>query len=55
MTVVYSERGLFMAWHRQDGSVDNGWFAGPVDLVRWLKLYAGPLGTVRDIIVIRVG
>lgn len=54
-SIVYSETGIFMAWERYDGRIDNGWFAGPLDLVRWLKLFAGPMRVVRSIVVLRVG
>ena len=46
---------LFMVWLTSDipPRLNNGWFSGPVDLVRWLKLYAGPLNVVGRITLIR--
>jgi len=44
-----------MAYRHPDGRIDNTWFFGPVELVRWLKVYAGPLNVVGRIVVIREG
>lgn len=53
-TVRYG-RGIFMAYRHPDGRIDNAWFFGPVELVRWLKIYAGPLHVVSEILVLIEG
>ena len=53
--IEYSESGIFMAWKHSDGRLENGWFFGPLELVRWLKVYGAPLGVVDHIVVLRVG
>lgn len=54
-TIVYSSTGIFLVYRRPHGTIENAWFHGPLDCVRWLRLYAGPLGYVDSIVSIQFG
>lgn len=44
---------MFMVYEDSQGRIQNAWFAGPTDLVRWLKVFGVPLGCVVKILVLR--
>jgi hypothetical protein len=43
---------IFLCYKTSDGRLDNAWFVGPIELVRWLKVFVA-LKLVHEIVVVR--